>query len=110
MGWFRSTGEWRMAIRVVIADDDVSIREAVADLVSDEPDLELVGVADATETAVQLCLEHRPDVVLLDMRMPGGGGVHVAQVIRERGLPTQVVGLSALASPAVLREMFRLGA
>lgn len=62
-------------ISVVVADDHAVVREGLSALVSSEPDLQLVAAVDSGEAAVDAVAEHRPDVVLMDLAMPGIGGV-----------------------------------
>jgi len=62
-------------IRVMLADDDAGLLEALADTVRAAPDLELAGQASDATQAIERAIETEPDVVLLDSRMPGGGGV-----------------------------------
>ena len=61
-------------IRVIIADDDELVRKMVGAMIDDAPDLELVGVGDDADQALELAAEHNPDVAVLDLNMPGGGG------------------------------------
>lgn len=71
------------SIRVFIADDHELVRMALKTLLDGEPDLEVVGEADDTESAVQGAVATTPDVMLLDLRMPGGGGVEVCRRVKE---------------------------
>ncbi|HEX9823502.1 MAG TPA: EAL domain-containing protein [Actinomycetota bacterium] len=97
-------------IRVLICDDDDTVREALADLISSEPSLDLVAQAQDTDTAIALAFSHRPDVVLIDVKMPGAGGVHAARQIRA-GLPfTRILALSAYEDRRTVLEMIRAGA
>ncbi len=84
-GWRGArTRRGRARIRVLIADDDPAVRAALADLIESESALELVGAAgDATEV-VALAAAEQPDVVLVDVRMPGGGGVTAARGIGQQ--------------------------
>lgn len=70
-------------IRVVIADDHGLVRLALRTLLDDEPDIEVVGEAADSEQACLVSLSSEPDVLLLDMRMPGGGGVEVCRRVRQ---------------------------
>jgi EAL domain-containing protein (putative c-di-GMP-specific phosphodiesterase class I)/CheY-like chemotaxis protein len=97
-------------IRVLIADDDPSLRSALADLVDSEETLELVGSARDAEEAIQLAQTRRPDVALVDVRMPAGGGVHAAREIRARSPETRVIALSAFEDRATVFDMLRAGA
>jgi diguanylate cyclase (GGDEF)-like protein len=98
------------AIRLLVADDDPAIRLVLSALIGRHADLELVGeAADATE-AIELAAQRRPDLVVLDFDMPGGGGVAAAIAIREANPATRVVALSADGSPGAQYDMSRAGA
>jgi DNA-binding NarL/FixJ family response regulator len=66
--------EGQPRIRVIIADDDELVRRMVGAMIEDAPDLELVGVGEDADQALELAAEHSPDVAVLDLNMPGGGG------------------------------------
>jgi DNA-binding NarL/FixJ family response regulator len=68
-------------IRVLLADDHPLFREGVASLLKRTPDIELVGAAATGEDALRLAHELRPDVVLMDLAMPGGGGIEATRRI-----------------------------
>jgi CheY-like chemotaxis protein len=97
-------------VRVLIADDDPVSRLTLGALVRHEVGFELVGEAQDAAQAVELALRRRPDVVLLDVNMPGGGGARAAVQIRE-GLPgVKVLALSADDSQSSQLDMMRAGA
>ncbi len=98
-----------MTIRVLIADDDQSIREALQDLIGHEPDLELVGAAPDAEEAISLARQHAPDVALVDVRMPGGGGRRAAEGIALASPNTTVIALSAHDDAGSVVDMFEGG-
>jgi diguanylate cyclase (GGDEF)-like protein len=98
------------AIRILIADDDPSIRLTLAALARREESLDLVGQAEDATQAIELAALRRPDVVVLDWEMPGGGGVRAAVEIREAAPTTRIVALSAHDSPAAQLDMSRAGA
>ncbi len=96
-------------IRVLIAEDEPAVREAMADLVSSDPSMQVVGTAKDADEAIELALKTHPDVALLDVKMPGGGGPRAAREIR-RDLPqTHVVALSAYEDRRTVLEMLRAG-
>ena len=96
--------------RVLIAEDEGTLREALARLIGGEPSLELVGAAKDAVQAVDLAETHRPDVALLDVKMPGGGGPRAARDIKDRSPQTRVIALSAYDDRASVLEMLRAGA
>ena len=97
-------------VRVLIADDDDTLRRALAALIEVEDGLELVGVAVDADEAIELTQLHRPDVVLVDVKMPGGGGTRAAREILAVSPGTQVIALSAYEDHQILTEMMQAGA
>ena len=97
-------------LRLLVADDDPVSRLMLGAIVKREPGFELVGEAEDAGQAVELALRRRPDVVLLDVDMPGGGGARAAVEIRE-GLPeVRIVAISADDSQGSQYDMMRAGA
>lgn len=70
--------------RVMIADDHGLVRMALRTLLEGEPDIEVIGEAENTDEAVTTALRLRPDVLVLDMRMPGAGGVEVCRRVKSQ--------------------------
>ncbi|GAA4969415.1 DNA-binding NarL/FixJ family response regulator [Nonomuraea thailandensis] len=68
-------------IRVVIADDHLVVRTGFAELLDTQPDLEVVGTAPDGAEAVRMCRELSPDVVLMDVRMPGMSGIEATRLV-----------------------------
>ena len=85
-------------------------RTALTTFLQGEESIEFVAAATETEEAVQLARRHQPDVALIDVRMPGGGGPVVARGIKVASPQTRVVALSAYDDRASVLEMFRAGA
>lgn len=82
-------------VRVLVADDSHQIREALCQLIDDDDGLELVGQAVDATTAVELARTARPDVVVLDGRMPGGGGAAALGALSAEQPDVAVIVLSA---------------
>jgi signal transduction histidine kinase len=97
-------------IRVLVADDAASIREALCELLSSHSDIEVVGEAEDADQAVVLALRERPDVVLVDVKMPGGGGARAAREILAKLPGTKVLALSAYEDRRTVLDMLREGA
>jgi len=97
-------------IRIIIADDHLLLREGLQVLIETEPDMTVVGQADSGGNAVRLTVAEQPDVVVMDLSMPGGDGIEAtAQILRE--CPTvRVVGLSRHTDPGYARRLFEAGA
>lgn len=96
-------------IRVVVVDDDRLLRETLADLLRDEPDMDLVGQAADAESAFAVVEETLPDVAVVDVRMPGGGPDATRGIIK-RSVRTHVLAYSAFEDASSVREMIRAGA
>ena len=82
-------------VRVLVADDHPIYREGIVRAVKERPDLELVGEAGDGREALELIRETKPDVAVLDIRMPELEGTQVLAAIRRDGLETEVLFLSA---------------
>jgi DNA-binding NarL/FixJ family response regulator len=96
-------------VRVVVADDDALIRSALSDLIEGRPGLALVGTVGDAESAIALAISSRPDVAVLDYRIPGGG-VHAAREITRLCPGTAVLCLSAYGDPGTASKMLGAGA
>ena len=68
-----------MSIQVLLADDDTLVRAGLAVVLGTAPDIEVVAEAADGIEAVDLCLRHTPDVVLMDVRMPGIDGIEATR-------------------------------
>ena len=97
-------------IRVLIADDEESVLDVLTALMAAESDLEIAGSAKDAETAIQLATLEQPDVAILDVRMPGGGGPRAAREILRRSPASKVIALSAHEEVDSVLEMLRAGA
>lgn len=83
-----------MTVRVVVADDQEAVRTGLVLILGSAPDIDVVAeVADGL-SAVRAAAEHRPDVVLMDIRMPGIDGIEATRRILAGGGPTQVLVLT----------------
>src|SRR4051812_11853405 len=98
-----------MTVRVLVADDELSLREALRALVDSEAGFDVVGTAATAADAIELAEATRPDLALVDVRMPGGGP-DAARGILERSPETRVIALSAYQDRASVFEMLRSGA
>jgi EAL domain-containing protein (putative c-di-GMP-specific phosphodiesterase class I)/DNA-binding NarL/FixJ family response regulator len=98
------------SIRVLIADDETEVRAALADLIGSEPSMELVGAAADAAEAIEMAQAHRPDVALVDVKMPSGGGPRAAREITRRSPQTRVLALSAYEDRTTVLEMLGAGA
>jgi len=97
-------------IRVLIADDEESVLDVLSAVMAAESDLEVAGSARDAETAIQLATREQPDVAILDVRMPGGGGPRAAREILRRSPASKIIALSAHEEVDSVLEMLRAGA
>jgi EAL domain-containing protein (putative c-di-GMP-specific phosphodiesterase class I)/DNA-binding NarL/FixJ family response regulator len=97
-------------VRVLIADDEREIRGAVAALIASEPGLELVAEAADAAQAIEMAREARPDVALVDVKMPEGGGPTATKGIQRDSPATKVLALSAFQDRTTVLEMLGAGA
>jgi DNA-binding NarL/FixJ family response regulator len=97
-------------IRVVLADDHELIRRGLAALLEKVPDILVCGLAETGEDAVVQAREHAPDVVVLDLSMPGAGGIAAASEILAGGGTVRALMLSGRDDAALVRAALRAGA
>lgn len=99
-----------MSIRIVIADDHPLLRQGLVKILSLEPDMEVVGEAQDGEEVLERVAQHRPDIVLMDINMPKGGGLHATRVIAERYPDVAVIVLTIHDDEQYLFELISAGA
>ena len=97
-------------IRVLVAEDEEPVRAAICDLISGEDGLELAAAASNADDAIEFARAFKPDIALLDVRIPGGGGPHAAREIRTASPDTRSIALSAFDDRTNVLEMLRSGA
>lgn len=97
-------------VRVLIVDDVAETRENVRKLLQFEADIEVVGTARSGKEAVQLTLDIKPDVVLMDINMPDMDGITATETIRQRDQVAQIVILSVQGDPNYMRRAMLAGA
>ena len=96
-------------LRLLIADDDPVMRMLLGAVVGAEAGIELVAEAANADEAIALAAEHRPDVALLDVEMPGGGGLRAAREIHASQPAIRLLALSGHATEAARRSMAQAG-
>lgn len=97
-------------VRVVIADDQRDVQAALTDLITADARMNVIGTASNLDEVVALCLTLAPDVVVMDIKMPGGGGAKATRLIRQHNPQTRVVAFSAYQDRATVLEMLSAGA
>jgi len=98
------------ATRIAIVDDHAMVRSGLAAFLSVADDLELVGEAENGQQALRLCAEERPDVVLMDLVMPGMDGVQTTRAIRERFPEIRVIALTSFPEDRLVQDVLEAGA
>jgi len=98
------------SVRVLVVDDQALVREGLMTLLEAAPDITPVAAAADGEEALALCARHRPDVVLMDLRMPKLGGVEATRRIREAQPETEIVVLTTHADEDSILNALRAGA
>jgi NarL family two-component system response regulator LiaR len=96
--------------RVMIVDDHAMVRSGLAAFLSVSDDLELVGEADSGPQALRLIPERQPDVVLMDLVMPGMDGVATTRAIRERFPEVRVIALTSFPEDKLVQQVLEAGA
>jgi NarL family two-component system response regulator LiaR len=97
-------------IRVMIVDDHAVVRSGLGAFLSVIPDLELVGEAENGDLAVVRCGHLQPDVILMDLMMPGTDGVTATRLIREKYPQTQVIALTSFQEDELVQNAMKAGA
>jgi len=100
----------RRTIRLLLADDQALVRGALTALLNLEPDLEVVSEVGTGDAVVAAVLEHRPDVALLDVEMPGLDGISATAAVRAAAPETKVLIVTTFGRPGFLRRALQAGA
>ena len=99
-----------MTIRLILADDQPLVRAGLRRLIDLAPDIDVVGEAGTGAEAVQLARDTDPDVVVMDIRMPGMDGIEATQIITAGGLRTRVLVLTTFDDDDYVYAALRAGA
>ncbi len=97
-------------LTVLITDDHTLVRQGIRALLAAQPDIEVVGEAATGEAAVELARQHAPDVALVDVLMPGMGGIETTRRLKEASPRTQVLILTSSHEEEHLLPALRAGA
>ena len=99
-----------MKIRVALVDDHEIVRLGLMTLINDQPDMEVVGEAGTAAEALRMVERTHPHVVLMDIRIPGEGGIEAASEISNRFADTKVVMLTSFADDELVLRAIQAGA
>jgi DNA-binding NarL/FixJ family response regulator len=97
-------------LKVMLVDDHEVVRQGLRALLEAEDDIEVVAEADSGPRAVALAGAHQPDVVVMDVRMPGGSGVEACRAIRDERPDAQVIMLTSFSDDEALFNSIMAGA
>jgi two-component system response regulator DesR len=97
-------------IRLLLADDQALVRGALSALLGLEPDLEVVAEVGSGDAVVEAVREHRPDVVLLDVEMPGMDGIEATAAVQAAFPTVRVLIVTTFGRPGFLRRALQAGA
>lgn len=99
-----------MTVRLVVADDHPIVLNGLAQLFELDPEFQVMALCADGQQALSAVVQHQPDVLILDLKMPIKDGLQVLHEVRAGGLPTRVVLLTAALEDAEILEAVRLGA
>lgn len=97
-------------IRVVVVDDHALVRMGLTTLLGDRPDMEVVGEASTPAQALQVIQRLEPDIVLMDIRMPGESGIEATRQIVQRFPQTRVIILTSYSDDGLVMRAIQAGA
>ena len=97
-------------VRIVVADDQQVVRDGFAALLETQPDFTVVGTASDGDDAARICRRLRPDVVLMDVRMPGTDGIEATRRLAEDAHPPRVLILTTFDLDEYVYDALRAGA
>jgi len=97
-------------IRVLVVDDHELVRSGITRMLADNPDIEVVGQVSSGEDAVEFVRTNHPDIVLMDIRMPGIGGLEATRRIIRRDDSIRVIALTAFADDPYPARVMQCGA
>jgi len=99
-----------MGIKILVVDDQKMIRNGLRNLIEKQPNIEFIGETEDGLTAVKMAEKLMPDVVLMDVIMPGLNGIEATRQIKNKFPQVKVIALSILSNRELIREMFKAGA
>jgi len=97
-------------IKVLVVDDHELVRSGISRLLTDAKGIEVVGEAASGEEAVQFAKEHSPDIILMDIRMPGIGGLEATRKITRHNPEIQVIAVTACDDNPYATRLLQAGA
>jgi DNA-binding NarL/FixJ family response regulator len=99
-----------MGIRILLADDHTIVLQGLSRFLREQGDMEVVGQAKDGPTTVELARELTPDIVIMDISMPGLSGIEATRLIHSEKPDIKIIGLSMHAAKRYVQEMYKAGA
>jgi RNA polymerase sigma factor (sigma-70 family) len=99
-----------MSIKLILADDHAMLRHGLSRSLEQEKDLEVIGQTQDGYATIEMAKELQPDIVIMDIGMPGLNGIESTRRIMQNNPKVRVIGLSMHSSDKYVREMFKAGA
>ena len=99
-----------MMLKIMLVDDHAMIREALCSLIECQADMEIVAQAENGRVAVERATEFRPDVVIMDVNMPGMNGIEATRLIKAANPNIKIIALSAFNESSFVTSMIQAGA
>ncbi len=99
-----------MTIRIILADDHEVVRDGLCSLIEREPDMEVIAQAENGRRTVELAKKLQPDVIVIDIGMPGLNGIEATRQIVSKDLKIKVIALSMHSDRGYVAEMLKAGA
>jgi DNA-binding NarL/FixJ family response regulator len=96
-------------LRIVLADDHATVRQGLRLLIEEQPDMTVVGEVGDGQSAIAAVEQFRPDVIVMDVSMPGINGLNATRMLKERHSESRVVALTRYSDDAYLQELLRAG-
>ena len=97
-------------VRVCLVEDQTLVREGISRLLALAGDIEMVATAADADEGIDIVLTHNPDVLLLDLKLPGRSGIHVLNELRDKGQQPPTLILTTFDEDSLLIEAMRAGA
>jgi two-component system response regulator DevR len=97
-------------VKIIIVDDSELIRQRLEEQLTAIENVQIVGQAEDAYSAVTMIAKTHPDVVILDVRMPGGSGIDVLRAIKKEGSPPKIIMLTKYPYPQYREKCLELGA
>jgi DNA-binding NarL/FixJ family response regulator len=97
-------------IKIVLVDDHKLLRDGIRNIIEQRSDMQIIGEASDGREAIKIALELLPDVIVMDLAMPGMNGIEAAKIINKKKPHLKIIGLSMHSGKQFIQGMFKAGA